>query len=128
MEIYFKGRKQVFADYKGFTIKTDQSVGNEGDGEFPEPFDLFLVSLGTCAGIYVKGFCDKRGIPSDKIRLSQQQFDPERKIIGFIDIKIHVPADFPKKYESAFLQSAKLCTVKRHLRDDIEVKVQVVSA
>lgn len=126
MEIYFAGNKKVFADVNGFTVKTDQAVRSGGEGEFPEPFTLFLSSLGTCAGIYVKSFCDQRGIPSENIRLTQEQvFDPIKKIIGRIDIKIHVPDDFPEKYESAVINTAGLCAVKRHLRDEIEVNVRV---
>ena len=127
MDIYFKGNKQVYADINGFTIKTDQSVNGGGGGEFPEPFTLFLAALGTCAGIYVKGFCDQRGIPTDKIRLSQEQhYKHEKKMIGRVDIQIHVPKDFPEKYEGAVINTASLCAVKRHLKEDIEMNVSVV--
>jgi ribosomal protein S12 methylthiotransferase accessory factor len=127
MEIYFDGNKKVFADYSGFTIKTDQAVRSGGDGEYPEPFTLFLASLGTCAGIYVKVFCDQRGIPAENIRLSQDmRFDPVKRIVGDIDLKIHVPADFPEKYEAAMIQTASLCAVKKHLREDINFNVKVV--
>lgn len=126
MDIYFEGKKQVFAEVNGFTIKTDQHPRGGGEGMFPEPFTLFLASLGTCAGIYVKGFCDQRGIHSENIRLTQEQkYDPVKKIIGRVDIKIHVPSDFPEKYEKAVVQSASLCAVKRHLRDEIELNVVV---
>ena len=127
MDIYFAGNKKVFADVNGFTVKTDQGIRSGGDGEYPEPFTMFLASLGTCAGIYVKVFCDQRGIPTEHIRLTQdQKFDPVRKIIGEIDIDIHVPEDFPQKYEQAMIQTAGLCAVKRHLKEDITVNVKVV--
>ncbi len=80
MEIYFAGNKKVNAKVNGFTIKTDQAVNSGGDGEHPEPFTLFLSSLGTCAGIYVKSFCDQRGITSEDIKLIQnQKFNPQKK-------------------------------------------------
>lgn len=127
MEIYFKDKKQVFADVNGFTIKTDQAPRSGGNGEFPEPFTLFLASLGTCAGIYVKSFCDQRGIPSEHIRLTQaQNFNPIKRIIDEIEIQIHVPEDFPQKYEKAVIQSASLCAVKRHLKDDIHLDVKII--
>jgi len=127
MEIYFNGNKQVFADFNGFTVKTDQAIRAGGEGAYPEPFALFLASLGTCAGIYVKSFCDQRNIPADQIRLTMDsRFDPVRKIIGEADIKIFVPADFPEKYDQAVIQSAALCTVKRHLREDIKFNIEVV--
>jgi putative redox protein len=127
MDIYFAGNKQVYADFNGFTVKTDQGVRSGGEGSYPEPFALFLASLGTCAGIYVKSFCDQRGIPTDKIRLSQEpQFDPVRHLIGQIDLNIFVPIDFPEKYEQAMVQTASLCAVKRHLKEDIKFNVKVV--
>lgn len=127
MEIYFAGNKKVYASVNGFTVKTDQAVRSGGEGEHPEPFTLFLASLGTCAGIYAKSFCDQRGIPTDHIHLTtEEKYDPEKKIIGSIEINIHVPQDFPEKYETALIHTASLCAVKRHLRDDIEVKVQIM--
>lgn len=127
MEIYFKGNKKVFAQVDGHTIKTDQAVRSGGEGDYPEPFTLFLASLGTCAGIYVKSFCDQRGIPSDHIRLTQSQaYNPVLKMIDQIEILIHVPGDFPEKYERAVIQTASLCAVKRHLKDEIEVNVRLV--
>ncbi len=81
MEIYFEGNKKVFANVNGHTVKTDQAIPSGGEGEYPEPFTLFLASLGTCAGIYVKSFCDQRGIPAENIRLTQaQNFNPVKKI------------------------------------------------
>lgn len=127
MEIYFAGNKKVYASVNGFTVKTDQAVRSGGEGEHPEPFTLFLASLGTCAGIYAKSFCDQRGIPTEHIHLTtEEKYDPEKKIIGSIEINIHVPQDFPEKYETALIHTASLCAVKRHLRDDIEVKVQIM--
>lgn len=127
MEIYFEGKKKVFASVNGHTVKTDQAIRSGGDEEYPEPFALFLAALGTCAGIYVKSFCDQRGIPAENIKLTQaQNFNPVKKIIDQIEIQIHVPADFPEKYENAVIQTASLCAVKRHLKEDIDVKVTVV--
>lgn len=127
MEIYFAGNKKVYASVNGFTVMTDQAVSSGGDGEYPEPFTLFLTSLGTCAGIYTKSFCDQRGIPTENIQLiMEERYDPEKKIIGFIEITIHAPADFPEKYEGALIHTASLCAVKRHLREDIEVMVRIV--
>ncbi|MCK5331318.1 MAG: osmotically inducible protein OsmC, partial [Candidatus Marinimicrobia bacterium] len=60
MKITFPGGKKINAEYNGQIIKTDQAVASGGNGSAPEPFDLFLASIGTCAGIYVLGFCQQR--------------------------------------------------------------------
>ena len=70
MEIVSPGGKKVNALYKSFTIRTDQSKEYGGEESAPEPFDMFLASIGTCAGINVVVFCQKRGIPTKKIKLS----------------------------------------------------------
>ena len=86
-----------------------------------------MSSLGTCAGIYVKNFCDQRGIDTTNIRLKQaQSFNPVKKIIDQIEIKIEIPQDFPEKYEKALITTASLCAVKRHIREDIHVEVKTV--
>ena len=129
MEIYFNGGKQVFADVNGFTVKTDQSPRSGGEGLYPEPFMLFLASLGTCAGIYVKGFCDQRGIDATQIHLNQESvYDPVKRMIGTIKLTIYVPQDFPEKYEHAVIQAASLCAVKRHLSEQVQMEVRIERA
>jgi len=116
MEIYFEGSKKVNARYNGNIIKTDQPVEAGGEGVAPAPFDLFLASIGTCAGIYVKTFCDQRGIASDEIKIMQEmEFDFTKKLISKVKIKIQLPAGFPEKYKDAVINAANLCAVKKHL-------------
>ncbi|MFO7722362.1 MAG: OsmC family protein [Bacteroidales bacterium] len=128
MEIFFDGNKKVNARINGFEIKTDQSPQGGGEGTAPEPFTLFLASLGTCAGIYVKSFCDQRGLPADEIRLHQSlEYDQAKRMIGKINLEIHVPADFPEKYHDALVTTASLCAVKKHLHPDIRFDARVIS-
>jgi ribosomal protein S12 methylthiotransferase accessory factor len=116
MEIKFPGGKKVDAQYKGFTIKTDQSEASGGEGSAPAPFDLFLASIGTCAGIFVLSFCQARNIPTDNISLiTRFNRNPEKKMIENIDIEILLPESFPAKYRNAVVKSAELCSVKKHM-------------
>jgi len=116
MKIYFPGGKKVYADFNGFTHMTDQPTKAGGDGTAPAPFDLFLASIGTCAGIYVLGFCQQRNIPTQGIEIFQDiHYSMELKRVDKIDIEIKLPADFPEKYRTAIVQTAGLCTVKKHL-------------
>jgi putative redox protein len=118
MKIVFPGNKKVDAIYNGFTVHTDQPVQGGGDGTAASPFDTFLASLGTCAGIYVLGFCQQRGLSTEGIELTQRmEFDPVKRMIGRIEIEISVPSDFPEKYHEALVSSASLCAVKKHMQD-----------
>lgn len=124
MQVYFPGGKKVNADYKGFTIETDQPELAGGENSAPAPFDLFLASLATCAGIYVLGFCQQRNLPTDKIKIVQRtERNPEKRMIGKITMEIQVPEDFPEKYKDALIRSAELCAVKKHIQDPPEFEI-----
>lgn len=124
MEIILEDGKKVNASYKGHLIKTDQSVKEGGENTAPAPFDLFMASIGTCAGIYVKTFCEKRGIPTDKIKIIQtMEFDEVTHMIGAVIIDIQLPSDFPEKYKDAVVNAANLCAVKKHIQYPPEFEV-----
>ncbi len=116
MEITLENGKVVVAHYNGHIIRTDQPLDNGGGNTAPAPFDLYLASIGTCAGIYVKSFCDRRNIPVNGIKINQSvEFDMEKHIPSAIRINIQLPADFPEKYREAVINSADLCAVKRSI-------------
>lgn len=126
MIITFEGKKKVNAEYRGQTIRTDQSVSNGGDGAAPEPFSLFLASIGTCAGIYAKSFCDQRGIASEKVKIVQtMEFNPDTRLISKIKLEVKLPPEFPEKYKSALVKTINLCAVKRHLQNPPEIQTFV---
>jgi len=116
MEITFDGGKVITAHSHGHTIKTDQPVDGGGTNSAPAPFELFLASIGTCAGIYVKSFCDNRKIPTDKIKIIQStEYDKESGLPVNIKLDIQLPSDFPEKYLASVLSVAQLCKVKKSI-------------
>jgi ribosomal protein S12 methylthiotransferase accessory factor len=118
MEITLGEGRKVSAEYNGHIIQTDQPLQYGGEDSAPAPFDLFLASLGTCAGFYVKIFCLKRNIPTDNIKIVQTMFvDENTAMISDIKIDIKLPADFPEKYKDAVVNSANLCAVKKHIQN-----------
>jgi putative redox protein len=118
MRIYFPGGKKVNAEYNGFVHRTDQAKAGGGENSAPSPFELFLASLGTCAGFYVLSFCQQRGIDAAAIEIRQSmERDPQTHLITMVNIEIVLPASFPEKYRAAVIQAAQLCTVKKHLEN-----------
>jgi len=116
MNVTFPGGKKVNAEYKGHIIETDQPIKSGGEDSAPEPFSLFLASIATCAGIYVKSFCDQRNLNSEGIELKQiMNFNMEEKRFDKITIEIALPTDFPEKYKPALINAANLCAVKKHI-------------
>jgi len=116
MLIDFPGGARVDAHFNGFTVCTDQGPQGGGEASAPTPFDLFLASLGTCAGIYVLGFCRQRGLPTEGIQLRERVIrNPETRKLEAVEIDIEVPLAFPEKYHEALVRAAAQCAVKKQL-------------
>ncbi len=110
------GGARVDAHLRGHTLKTDQPPQEGGDDSAPAPYEVFLSSIGACAGIYVVGFCRHRGIPTDKIKIIQRHdFDPTTGLVSQVYLDIQLPPDFPEKYRRAVIRSAEQCMVKKTL-------------
>jgi ribosomal protein S12 methylthiotransferase accessory factor len=131
MIIDFPGGARVDAHFDGYTLPTDQPPMGGGEGSAPTPFAVFLASIGTCAGIYVLGFCKQRGLSTDGIRIAQRVHrSPMSGMVEAIDLEIQVPPTFPQKYYDSLVRSADLCAVKKHLEHPpkFNVYTQVMAA
>lgn len=112
MLIDFPGGSRVDAHFRGFTVPTDQPP----TASAPMPFDLFLASIGTCAGIYVLGFCQQRGLSTDGIQIVQRTHSNRMTgMVEEIELEILIPSTFPEKYRDSLIRAAELCKVKKHL-------------
>jgi ribosomal protein S12 methylthiotransferase accessory factor len=129
MDIRFPGGLEVEALHAGFTILTDQPAAQGGAGAAPTPFDLFLASVGTCAGLYALRFCQQRNLDTEGLSL---KVTPEHadggKRVSRIAIEITLPPVFPEKYREAILRAVDQCKVKRHILEPPAFEVTAVSA
>lgn len=122
MLIDFPGGARVDAHFGGYTVMTDQPPAGGGIGSAPTPFALFLSSLGTCAGIYVLGFCRQRNLPTEGVRIIQKiNSNPQNGLIDSVELEIQVPPDFPEKYYDALIRSAEQCKVRQVLDNPPQV-------
>ncbi len=127
MVVRFPGGKRVDAEYGGFTVHTDQPPEAGGGGSAPAPFDLFLASIATCAGVYVKGFCDSRGISSEGLGLEMRiEREPGGPRIAKLALEIRLPPGFPEKHREAVIRAADLCAVKKHIMKPPAFEIQAV--
>ncbi len=125
MIIDFPGGARVDAHFGPFTVPTDQPPHSSA----PSPFATFLASIGTCAGIYVLGFCQQRNLPAEGVRLVQTlEVNQMSGMVKKINLDIQVPPEFPEKYKDALIRSANQCAVKKHLENPpiIEVQTSIV--
>jgi len=129
LTVTLPGGKKVDAAIGAHVVRTDQPVANGGEDTAPAPFGLFLAAIGTCAGIYVAGFCQKRGLPTEGIRLRQRNhFDRETGALLRVEIDIEVPPAFPEKYREALVRVADQCAVKKAIQAQPVFEVKTVVA
>lgn len=127
MVVTLPGGKRVDTQVGTHVIRTDQPVSSGGEDTAPAPFGLFLAAIGTCAGIYVAGFCQKRGLPTEGIRLLQRNhFDPETGVLSRVELDVEVPPSFPEKYRDALVRVADQCAVKKAIQAQPVFEVRTV--
>lgn len=127
MVVTLPGGKKVDTQVGKHVIRTDQPATGGGDDTAPAPFSLFLASIGTCAGIYVAGFCQKRGLPTEGLRLVQRNhFDKETGVLQRVEIDVEVPPSFPEKYHDALVRVADQCAVKKAIQAQPVFEVRTV--
>lgn len=129
MQITFPGGLAVHAHHEGFTIATDQPVAAGGQGSAPAPFDLFLVSIGTCAGLYALRFCRQRGIDTAGLGLTlATEHEGGAGRVSAVRLELRLPDGFPDKYRDAIVRAVDQCAVKRHVLEPPRFEVAVVEA
>ena len=124
MTIDFPGGSRVDAHFGPFTVATDQPPAASA----PSPFATFLASIGTCAGIYVLGFCQQRGLSTANLRITESTHTGPDGMIDRIDLDVELPPDFPDKYRDAVIRAAEQCTVKKHLERPPSINVTTHSS
>lgn len=129
IHVRFPGGKRVEALVGARVIGTDQPAASGGTDTAPAPFDLFLASLATCAGLYVLGFCQARGLATDEIGLRQHvSYDAESHLPRHVLLEVQLPADFPDRYRSAILRAVEHCKVKQTITAQPSFEITLADA
>ena len=128
VEVYFPGNKRVFAKFGDFVVETDQPTKDGGDATAPTPFEMFIASIATCAGVFVLEFLQNRGLPTEDAGVFlRAERNAETHLVEVVRLLIKLPSGFPERYRGAVVRAAEQCSVKRHLdsppRFDISVEI-----
>ena len=116
------GGMLIDARFGDFTVSTDQTVADGGTNSAPSPFDLFLASIGTCAGLYALRFCQKREIDTAGLGIQLETVrDPESRRLTEINLHLSLPPAFPDKYQKAIVRAINQCAVKKAIVDPPEI-------
>lgn len=115
--------RRVDAQIGAHTLHTDQPRDNGGEDSAPSPFDVFLGSMGACAGIFVQGFCAKRNIPTEGIRIIERPSYNAEGVLCEVEFDVQLPAGFPEKYKDAVVKVIDGCSVKKAIAAQPTFKV-----
>ena len=127
IKVNFLDNLRLEAKFDDFTVVADQPIRYKGDGSAPGPFDYFLASSALCAAYFVKLYCVTRDIPTDKIRLSQNNIvDPENRYQQTFKIQVELPPDISEKDRQGILRSIDRCTVKKVVQTGPEFVIEEV--
>ncbi|MEW6022179.1 MAG: OsmC domain/YcaO domain-containing protein [Pseudomonadota bacterium] len=127
IKVNFLDKLRLEAKFDDFTVIADQPIRYKGDGSAPGPFDYFLASSALCAAYFVKLYCDTRNIPTENIRLSQNNIvDPENRYAQIFKIQVELPADISDKDRQGILRSIDRCTVKKVVQQGPEFVIEEV--
>ncbi|GGY65837.1 OsmC domain/YcaO domain-containing protein [Marinobacter zhanjiangensis] len=127
INVNFLDNLRLEAKFDDFTVVTDQPIRYKGDGSAPSPFDYFLASSALCAAYFVRVYCLARDIPTDNIRLSQNNIvDPENRYNQIFKIQVQLPEDLPEKHRQGILRSIDRCTVKKVVQTNPTFEIETV--
>ena len=128
IKVNFLDKLRLEAKFDDFTVIADQPIRYKGDGSAPGPFDYFLASSALCAAYFVKLYCDTRNIPTEHIRLSQNNIvDPDNRYQQIFKIQVELPADISDKDRQGILRSIDRCTVKKVVQAGPEFVIEEVA-
>ncbi len=127
IKVNFLDNLRLEAKFDDFTVIADQPIRYKGDGSAPGPFDYFLASSALCAAYFVKLYCQTRDIPTENIRLSQNNIvDPENRYAQIFKIQVELPAGISEKDRQGILRSIDRCTVKKVVQQGPEFIIEEV--
>lgn len=106
-------------------VHTDQPVDNGGEDTAPSPFELFLASLGACAGIFVQGFCAARKLPTEGIALTEVPTFGADGVLERVALRLELPAGFPERYREPLERVVAQCSVKKAIAAQPDISVEV---
>lgn len=118
VNVRFLDNLRLEASFDDHKVISDQPIRYKGDGTAPSPFDYFLASSALCAAYFVKVYCVARDIPTEDIRITQNNIiDPDNRYQQSFHIEIELPAGISEHDREGILKAMDRCTVKRVIQN-----------
>ena len=128
LKVTLEGGKKVATKIGNHVIMTDQPSKYGGEDSAPAPFDLFVASIGTCAGFFIKSYCDNKGIDATGIEITMTPtVDAKTKQVTGFETKIHIPDSLPPEVHAPLRRAAEQCTVKKTIKNQPAFVIDTVT-
>ncbi len=127
IKVNFLDNLRIEAKFDDFSIIADQPIRYKGDGSAPSPFDYFLASSAMCAAYFIKVYCNARDIPTDGIRVAQNNIvDPENRYNQIFKIQVEIPEHISERDREGMLRAVDRCTVKKVIQTGPDFQLETV--
>ncbi len=116
-------------------LVADEPKGKGGSNQGPDPYDVLLMSLGSCTAITLKMYADRKEWAVEDIYVELRHYkdhatdcedcDDKSAKIDMIEKDIIVKGDLSEEQLDRLLEISHKCPVNRTLKGDIEMKATI---
>lgn len=122
IKIKYLAEQKFLAESRNHKIIIDQPKDKGGEDAGMNPLEIFLTSLGSCAGFYVKMYCQNAGVDTQNLEIGVSASLTADKPFRFQDIKVKIFLDSVGKRKQALLNFINNCPVNNTLKANPGVK------
>jgi len=124
--VEYLGAAQFEVRARNHKVACDQPEENGGFNEGMTPPELFLASLGTCAGYYAAEYLKARQLPTEgmRIHVTAEKAKSPARLSSFL-IKVHLAAALDDQRKIGLLRAIRNCLIHNTLLNPPKIELQV---
>ena len=117
-------------------LRADEPPDVGGNDEGPNPYELLLAALGTCTGMTVRLYAERKQWPLQgvHVRLSYAKVhaedcaecDTRVAMVDQIEIEISLLGDLSEDQKRRLLEIANKCPVHRTLTSQVQIRTRLI--
>ncbi|PLX15291.1 MAG: hypothetical protein C0601_13320 [Candidatus Muiribacterium halophilum] len=107
-------------------FRCDQPKDDGGDGNHPNPSEMFIASISMCAATYAGFFYKREGLSMEgfNIDISYEVLEKPRRY-GNVTLKIYSP-NVPEKKRKKYEKMVGMCIVGKTVHEAVNLKEEFI--